>query len=131
MRWFWGHYLERPDDGQNPLASPLRADLRGLPPALVVTAEFDPLRDEGEAYAVRLKAAGVPTRTKRHDGQIHGFFQMGEVMDRGKQVIDDAAAALRDALKVATTAGTDPKVYARYAHEHPGDSARGRRCFST
>ena len=98
MRWFWHQYLARPDDGKNPLASPLRADLRGLPPALVITAEFDPLRDEGEAYAARLRAAGVRVQVERYDGQLHGFFQMGGVMDSGKQAIDDAAAALRAAL---------------------------------
>ena len=63
-----------------------------------MTAEFDPLRDEGEAYAARLRAAGVVAKARRYDGQIHGFFQMGGVMDRGKQAIDDAAAALRTAL---------------------------------
>ena len=98
MRWFWSQYLARPDDGDKPLASPLRADLRGLPPAFVITAEFDPLRDEGEAYAARLRAAGVRVESRRYDGQIHGFFQMGGVMHRGKQAIDDAAAALRAAL---------------------------------
>ncbi len=139
MRWFWGQYLARPEDGRNPLASPLRADLRGLPPAFVLTAEFDPLRDEGEAYAARLRAAGVTREARRYDGQIHGFFQMGGVMDRGKQAIDDAAAALRKALgarhdRPASERGRgrpplDRKAYARYAREHPGDPARGRKLF--
>ena len=93
MRWFWTQYLARPEDGDNPLASPLAADLRRLPPALVITAEFDPLRDEGEAYAARLRAAGVRVQARRYDGQLHGFFQMGGVMDNGNQAIDDSAAA--------------------------------------
>jgi len=137
MRWFWGHYLTRPEDERNPLASPLRADLRGLPPALVLTAEFDPLRDQGEAYAARLKAAGVNAQLRRYDGQIHGFFHMGGVMNRGMQAVDDAAAALRAALGSAQAAparsgaapAPDRKAYVEYAHDHPGNKARGRGLF--
>ena len=96
MVWFWNHYLRSAADGDNPLASPLRAnDLRGLPPAMVLTAEFDPLRDEGEAYAMRLQEAGVPVTLKRYTGTIHGFFSLGAVLDQGKQAMADAAAALR------------------------------------
>jgi acetyl esterase len=96
MVWFWNHYLRSAADGNNPLASPLRAnDLRGLPPAMVLTAEFDPLRDEGEAYALRLQEAGVPVTLKRYAGTIHGFFSLGAVLDQGKQAMADAAAALR------------------------------------
>jgi acetyl esterase len=96
MVWFWNHYLRSAADGNNPLASPLRThDLRGLPPAMVLTAEFDPLRDEGEAYAMRLQEAGVPVTLKRYAGTIHGFFSLGAVLDQGKQAMADAAAALR------------------------------------
>jgi acetyl esterase len=96
MVWFWHHYLRSAADGNNPLTSPLRAnDLRDLPPAMVLTAEFDPLRDEGEAYAIRLQEAGVPVTLKRYAGTIHGFFSLGAVLDQGKQAMADAAAALR------------------------------------
>lgn len=99
MRWFWDHYLERADQADDPLASPLRAkDLAGLPPALVLTAGYDPLRDEGERYAERLREAGVPTELKRYAGQIHGFFTQFDVLDDGRDAIERAGAALRRAL---------------------------------
>jgi acetyl esterase len=75
MRWYWKHYLRTLGDGSNPYASPIRAaSLRGLPPAIVITAEFDPLRDEGEAYAARLRADGVPVVAKRYEGMVHQFL---------------------------------------------------------
>jgi acetyl esterase len=78
MRWFAAHYLSGDErDPANPLVSPLLADdLSGLPPALVVTAECDPLRDEGEAYAERLREAGVDAVTSRYDGMIHGYVAL-------------------------------------------------------
>lgn len=99
MVWFWDHYVPRAAERELPYAAPLRAtDLRGLPPALVLTAEFDPLRDEGEAYAGRLREAGVPTTLRRYDGQIHGFFTMGALIDRARLALDETAATLRTAL---------------------------------
>ncbi len=97
MHWFWGHYLgDTPARGEEPYASPLRAaSLAGLPPALVITAEFDPLRDEGEAYARRLEEAGVPARLTRYDGMIHGFFAMSGLMDQAGAAVREACGNLR------------------------------------
>jgi acetyl esterase len=96
MMWYWDHYLKNDGDAANPYAAPLRArDLSGLPPALVITAEFDPLRDEGEAYARRLREAGVQAQCTRYDGMIHGFFGMSAALDKGKQAISQASVALR------------------------------------
>ncbi len=97
--WYWGHYLATPDDGRNPLASPLLApDLSGLPPALVITAEYDPLRDEGEQYAHRLQAAGVPAELSRYEGMMHGFFLMYPTLDGGRRAVDHAVSFLRAQL---------------------------------
>lgn len=100
VAWYWGHYLRSQEDGWNPLAAPLKApDLAGLPPALVITAEHDPLRDEGEMYAVRLKAAGVPVKLSRYHGMIHGFFAMGGQLDDARRALDQASTALRFAFR--------------------------------
>lgn len=99
MQWFWRHYLSDAAQGRDPLASPLRAkSLAGLPPATVITAEFDPLRDEGEAFAERLMASGVKTRLTRYDGVFHGFFSMADAIDRGRHAVQQAAQALRQAF---------------------------------
>ncbi len=96
MEWFRGHYLARPEDAQHPYASPLLApDLRGLPPALVITAECDPLRDEGEAYARRMADAGVAVTCTRYAGMIHPFFSLGGVFNQGRRAVEQVAAAVR------------------------------------
>jgi acetyl esterase len=75
MAWFWDLYLPDKSAADNPYASPLRAkDLRGLPPALIITAEYDPLVDEAYAYATRLRESGVPTRYSCYEGTVHGFL---------------------------------------------------------
>jgi acetyl esterase len=96
MRWFWDHYLGPDGDGTHHHASPNReSDLSGLPPAVVITAEFDPLRDEGEAYADALEAAGVPVVARRYDGMIHGFVSMPMLFPEA----DDAVAHIADAVQ--------------------------------
>jgi acetyl esterase len=100
MRWFWNHYLANESDGADPKASPLRGkDLSGLAPATVLTAEFDPLRDEGEAYAERLREAGVPTVHTRYRGMIHGFFGMTDALDAAKAAVAQAGGELRKAYR--------------------------------
>ena len=93
MMWFWDHYLENPAQGAHPHASPQRAaSLAGLPPAYVVTGEYDLLRDEGEAYASRLQAAGVPVQVHRYPDMNHGFlFWVGHI--EGSTLAMDAACA--------------------------------------
>ena len=99
MDWFRNHYLASDADGQHPDASPLLArNLAGLPPALVFTCEFDPLRDEGEDYGRALQAAGVPVVISRYDGAIHGTLALFTVMELGRQMMDESVRWLRETL---------------------------------
>jgi acetyl esterase len=100
MQWFVGHYLRGPGDEGDWRASPLRAaDFRNLPPALVVTAGFDPLCDEGEAYARALSDGGVQVAHRRFDGQIHGFLNMGRIVADAGRLVSLAGDALKGAFK--------------------------------
>jgi len=95
MRWFYDHYLEDPSQGDDPRVSPLRAaDLSGLPPAFVLTAQYDPLRDQGIAYADALREAGNVVEMTMYEGLFHGFFSMFDLIDAGKAAFDDAIAAV-------------------------------------
>ncbi len=99
MEWFRGHYLNSLSDAQSPHASPLLAeDLSGLPPAYILTAEFDPLRDEGEAYAKKLDDAGTPVRCVRYNGLIHPFWSLGGVIDATHEAYRETADALKKAF---------------------------------
>lgn len=101
MHWFGNHYVASAEQAHHPEASPLRAlDLSRLPPALVITAEFDPLRDEGEAYALRLGQAGVAVTFLRYPGMIHGFVAMRGIVSAGDRAIRQAADFLRAMLPV-------------------------------
>lgn len=96
VAWYRQHYLANPGDAANPLASPLRAEsLAGLPPALVITAEYDPLRDQGEAYARRLANDGVQAELIRYPGMAHGFFTMAGTVDASRAAIEQAASRVR------------------------------------
>lgn len=99
MAWFFDHYLGDSTDRAHPYISPLQAkDLSGLPPATIITAEFDPLRDEGEAYGERLKKAGVETLVRRFDGMIHGFFSMTDLLPSAREATSLAASQLKSAF---------------------------------
>ena len=100
MAWFYDQYAPEGVDRKNPLLSPLYApDLSGLPPALVITAEYDPLRDEGEAYADALQQAGVEARSSRYDGMVHGFFGLDAIIPAAAPAMEEAASALQYWLK--------------------------------
>jgi len=99
MEWFWKNYLDPGVEKNNPYACPLRAkNLKGLPPALVLTASHDPLRDEGERFAERLIAAGINVTCTRYEGVTHGFVSFADALDKGKEGLRQAADALKAAF---------------------------------
>jgi acetyl esterase len=101
MDWFMGHYAMREQDKQDPRYSPLLAeDVSGLPPAYLATAGFDPLRDEGEAYAAKLRQAGVPVILSRHADLIHGYVNFLAVGTRFREALFEAVGALRTGLGI-------------------------------
>jgi acetyl esterase len=99
MTWFLGHYVGTAADYLDPVMSPIKVeDLRGLAPAVVATAEFDPLRDEGDAYAEALRAAGVEVDAQSYPGMIHGFFDMGPLSAGARAATADVIARFRALL---------------------------------
>lgn len=100
MRWFFDRYLNGPDEGDDPRVSPLRnPDLSGLPPAFVITMEYDPLRDQGVAYGDAMRAAGNTVASTTYPGLFHGCFGMDEMIDAAKVPFADAVAAVRSAVE--------------------------------
>jgi acetyl esterase len=99
MRWFWDQYVSDVNARSNPEVSPLRAtDHSGLPTAVVVTAEHDPIRDEGLAYAEALRAAGVPVSHHHFDDMLHSFFALVNVLDRGNEAVAQVGREIRAAV---------------------------------
>ena len=98
MEWFGRHYVRTEADADEPYASVLRADLHDLPPAFVITAECDPLRDDGEGYAEKLRKLGIAARYKRYSGMFHGFMSFPSLLPEASEAFEDAGKALREAL---------------------------------
>ena len=99
VQWCWSLYLANPADASNPLASPLQADLAGMPPTSVSTAEYDPLRDEGMALDARLRAAGVPVVSRQYAGMVHGFAGLAQITPAAVRAIEDLAADIEAACR--------------------------------
>jgi acetyl esterase len=98
MAWFWDHYLPEVSQRSDPRAAPIRGNLAGLPRAYVMVAQYDPLRDEGLAYAEALRAAGVATTYKLYEDQSHGFFIMVNYLDAANEAVDEVARMIRDEI---------------------------------
>lgn len=99
MKWFWGHYLNDPSEGSEIFVSPLKVScVEHLPATLLVTAEFDPLRDEGLAFGERLKEAGVNVELLHYDDLVHSFINMIGTVDKAKQALDEMTLKLRELL---------------------------------
>ena len=101
MKWFFEQYLTSPKDAQDPRISLVNADLHGLPPTTLITAQIDPLRSEGQLLAANLKKAGVKVESKNYDGVTHEFFGMGAAIAEAKEAEQFGAEGLRKALKAS------------------------------
>jgi acetyl esterase/lipase len=102
MMWFFDNYLSSPSDAQNKYLSPMKAtrkDLSALPPTTIINAQIDPLRDDGERYADKLRQAGVDVKHKTYDGVTHEFFGMAAVVDEADDAQDLAAKRLKAAFR--------------------------------
>jgi acetyl esterase len=101
MKWFWNHFIEDEGQANDPYVSPLRAkNFSDLPQALIITAEYDPLRDEGQAYGKKLQEAGVNVTLSRYPGMIHGFIRMTARLDKAKEALDEIAGKLKGILRI-------------------------------
>ena len=101
MKWFWNHYIDDESKADDPYVSPLRAkDLSGLPRALILTAGYDPLRDEGEAFCKRLQQAGVNANLLQYPGMIHAFIRMTAQLDKANEALDEISATLKEVFKI-------------------------------
>jgi acetyl esterase len=98
MEWFYGHYLTDTERSETMASPMLHENLSGLPDCFIATCEFDPLRDQGEAYGDALRANGGRATNKRYDGLIHGAANMSGALDGGRQLVEDTAAHIRAAL---------------------------------
>ncbi|MDJ0381174.1 alpha/beta hydrolase [Streptomyces sp. G-G2] len=107
MRWFWEQYLGPDGDGADPLASPLRADLAGLPPAHVVTAGCDPLCDDGSAYVRALREAGTSAREDHHPGMFHGFLGLSGLLPAARAALDGVGEAIARTASSGKNCGAD------------------------
>ena len=102
LEWYRKQYIGDKDP-TDPRISPLFAsDFSSLPPAFIITAEFDPIRDEGEAYVQKLKTSGVPVIHKRYKGMVHGFFQMAGLLDEARLAIEEVGQTLRQVFETQT-----------------------------
>ena len=102
MKWFWNHFINIESEADDPYVSPLRAEsFRDLPPALILTAEYDPLRDEGDAYAEKLQGAGVNVTLTRYPGMIHAFIRMTAQLDKANVALGQVAGMLRSVFKIS------------------------------
>jgi acetyl esterase len=101
MQWFWNHYLEDTAVAGHPYVSPLQAqNLDGLPQAMILTAEYDPLCDEGQAYARKLQACGINTTHSHYEGMIHGFIRMTARLDQAKRALEEVSGKIKATLRV-------------------------------